>query len=284
MLERTGGYLKPRDPDTAPAQSLELEQQGFTLVKNALDERQIAQLTDEVTGIFKQYTRDDRAGKKRSVEDDEMFRYEALNRGALCQKLVSNPRILEIIEPLLGQDCHVIANTAWRNTAGHPGSHGGQHWHIDAGPHIPLPEGTCWPKEIPHPVFAIGMHIYLQDCNLDDGPTGIIPGSHFSGHFPPRDQAMDENLQYEGQGVVPIIAKAGDIAFFVSDVWHRRMPTGADDAGRFFVQIHYGRRDIAQRILSSRQNHQLSEAALVRAESAREKTVVGIHEPFFYDG
>ncbi|HIG42661.1 MAG: phytanoyl-CoA dioxygenase family protein [bacterium] len=284
MMKRSGGYLKPRDPDTAPAESLELEQQGFTLVKKALDTGEIAQLADEVADIFRQYARDDRAGKNRTVEDDEMFRYEMLNRSALCQKLVSNRHILDVIEPLLGQDCHVIANTAWRNTARHPGSHGGQHWHIDAGPHIPLAEGTSWPKEIPHPVFAIGIHVYLKDCNPDDGPTGIIPGSHFSGRFPPREQAMDENLEYEGQGVVPIIAKAGDIAFFVSDVWHRRMPTGPDDDGRFFVQVHYGRRDIAQRILSSRQNNQLSDAALARAESTREKTVIGFHEPFFYDG
>ena len=62
----------------------------------------------------------------------------------------------------------MIANTAWRNPAGQPGSHGGQNWHIDAGPHIPLPEGVRWPAEIPHPVFAIGVHIYLMDCALKE--------------------------------------------------------------------------------------------------------------------
>ena len=40
----------------------------------------------------------------------------------------------------------------------------------------------------------------------------------------------------------------GDVAMFVSDVWHRRMPQGPVDKGRFFLQAHYGRRDIAQRV------------------------------------
>ncbi len=82
-----------------------------------------------------------------------------------------------MIEPLLGEDCHIIANTAWRNPAGQPGSHGGQNWHIDAGPHIPLPEGVRWPADVPHPVFAIGVHIYLKDCAIEDGPPASCPAA-----------------------------------------------------------------------------------------------------------
>jgi ectoine hydroxylase-related dioxygenase (phytanoyl-CoA dioxygenase family) len=283
MIERSRGYLKSRSADSAPAESIELEQQGFTVLRNVLNPEEVEQLAAEVSEVYEQYESDSQA-VGRTAEDNEMFRYEMLNRSALCQKLVSNPLILDLIEPLLGQDCHVIANTAWRNPAGHPGSHGGQNWHIDAGPHIPLAEGTSWPVEIPHPVFAIGSHTYLKDCNLEDGPTGVIPGSHLSGRFPPNEQTMDDELEFEGQGVHPLIAKAGDVAFFVSDVWHRRMPTGENDNGRFFVQIHYGRRDIAQRILQTERCHQLSEAAKSRAITRREKTVVGLHQAFFYDG
>jgi ectoine hydroxylase-related dioxygenase (phytanoyl-CoA dioxygenase family) len=213
-----------------------------------------------------------------------MFRYAMLNRSAAAQRAVAHPRLLAVIEPLLGEDCHVIANTAWRNPAGHPGSHGGQNWHIDAGPHVPLPEGLRWPADIPHPVFAIGVHLYLQDCAIEDGPTGVLPGSHLSGRPPPFKQLLDDDLEYEGRGVTPLITRAGDAGLFVSDVWHRRMPTRAGDHGRFFLQVHYGRRDIAQRLLTTAEANQLSPEAIARAGTSRERRVIGLHPPFFYDG
>ena len=41
---------------------------------------------------------------------------------------------------------------------------------------------------------------------------------------------------------------AGDVSLFVSDCWHTGRPAGPGGRGRFFLQAHYGRRDLAQRI------------------------------------
>jgi hypothetical protein len=112
----------------------------------------------------------------------------------------------------------------------------------------------------------------------------VIPRSHLSGRAPPADRMFDDDLRCEGQGVVPLVTRAGDAGLFVSDVWHRRMPTQGGDHGRFFLQIHYGRRDIAQRLLTTEQSNQLTPAAIRRAESDRERRVVGLHPAFFYDG
>lgn len=282
MITRKGGYLTIRS-DPAPQASRQLEEEGYTVLRGVLDPAALGALKAEVERVFDELP-GDRRSERRTPEDDLMFRYEMLNRSASCQEMVAHPKILEVIEPLLGEDCHVIANTAWRNPAGQPGLHGGQNWHIDAGPHVPLPEGVEWPKDIPHPVFAIGTQVYLIDCGLDDGPTGVIPGSHLSGRFPPMDRRLDHELDYNGQKILPLIAKAGDAALFVSDVWHRRMPTSADDAGRFFLQIHYARRDIAQRLKTTEQLNQLSDDALSFANEARQRTVVGLHSAMFYDG
>jgi len=283
MLRKVGGYLISKPSAAAPSASQQLEQEGFVLLQGLLGAEEIDLLRSEITEIFTNLPPDGRS-KERSDEDDLMFRYEMLNRSAACQRMIAHSAILEVIEPLLGEDCHVIANTAWRNPAGHSGGHKGQAWHIDAGPHVPLPPGTQWPVDIPHPVFAIGCHVYLQDCNEADGPTGVIPGSHLSGRPPPRDQLFDETLSYEGQSAIPLIAKAGDVGLFVSDVWHRRMPTQNNDQGRFFLQIHYGRRDIAQRIRTTHDAHQLSPEALARMNDDRDKTIAGIHTARFYDG
>lgn len=281
MIRRGRPYLELRTEPASP-ESVQLEREGYAMIRGMLDADELAALREDVAEVFAREPADERNGLP--PEDRDMFRYAMLNRSAAAQATVAHPRLLEVIEPLLGEDCHVIANTAWRNPAGQPGSHGGQNWHIDAGPHVPLPDGVRWPADIPHPVFAIGVHVYLMDCEMADGPTGVIPGSHLSGRPPPVGRHLDPDLEYEGQGVVPLLAKAGDAGLFVSDIWHRRMPTGDGDHGRFFLQIHYGRRDIAQRLLTTQESNQLTPQAIARAETERQRRVIGLHPPFFYDG
>ncbi len=282
MLKRVFGYLRTRD-EPAPPATRELHERGFTALRSVLEDDEITELRREIDRVFEEFPPDRRV-EARPLEEDEAFRYEMLNRSAACQRAIGHPVILETIEPLLGEDCHVIANTAWRNPAGQPGTHGGQVWHIDAGPHVPRPKGTRWPDEIPYPVFAVGVHILLQDSRLEDGPTGAIPGSHRSGRYPPLDALMDSDLECEGERCVPLLGAAGDVLLFVSDVWHRRMPTGEGDHGRFFLQAHYGRRDIAQRIRPTSAVNALSPEAAARADTPRERTLIGLHDPFFYDG
>jgi len=281
MIRRGRPYLEFREEPASP-ETEQLEREGYAIVRGLLDEAEVAQLRAEIGEVFERDPPDQRG--ERPPEDAAMFRYAMLNRSPAAQAAVANPRLLAVIEPLLGEDCHVIANTAWRNPAGQPGSHGGQNWHIDAGPHVPLPAGVRWPAEIPHPVFAIGVHLYLQDCALEDGPTGVIPYSHLSGRPPPAERRLDDDLTWEGRGVTPFIVKAGDAGLFVSDIWHRRMPTKAGDHGRFFLQVHYGRRDIAQRIRTTDIVNHLSPEAIARATTDRQRTLIGLHDPLFYDG
>ncbi len=203
-----------------------------------------------------------------------------------CDRLWRRREILDVIEPLLGEDCHIIACTAWRQPP-EESRHGGRFWHIDAGPHVPRPADIPWDSRIPYPIFAIAAHIFLIDCPLESGPTGVIPGSHTSGQAPPPDRPADDDLTCNGQGVVPLPALAGDVALFVSDVWHRRLPSGPGDPGRFFQQVHYGRRDLAQRIRPTSVANHLSPAALHDAASADDRRLgrlLGLHPTGFYDG
>jgi hypothetical protein len=286
MISRTrgvhGGNLVIRSTPT-PQASLQLESDGFAHVAAVLDEGEIAGLSAELTELF-ETTRPDR-GDHGLAAVDVPFRYAALNRSAAAQRAVANPRILEVVEPLLGDDCHVIANTAWRNR---PEVDAGENfppvsWHIDAGPHLPRPADIPWDERIPYPVFAIGCHLLLEDCPLDCGPTGFVPGSHKSGQLPPATEEHDV-LTYQGREPVIPIGRAGDAVLFVSDVWHRRMPIGPNNTGRFFLQAHYGRRDIAQRLVPTAEANQLSAEAIGRAETDRDRTLLGLHAPSFYDG
>jgi ectoine hydroxylase-related dioxygenase (phytanoyl-CoA dioxygenase family) len=262
------------DPARAPAESAELERDGVVILRGVFTADEVAQMRAEIDESFA--TRD--AERNRSDRDE--FRYQMLNYSPACQAAVMHPRVLSVIEPLLGDDCHVIANTAWVN----PPDFSGGPWHCDAGPHVPRPEGVPWDDRIPYPVFAIGSHLYLQDCTEADGPTAVVPGSHRSGRLAPFDRMQDLELTYDGRPPVHVIADAGDVALFVSDCWHRGLPASEGSKGRYFLQIHYGRRDIAQRIRPTAEVNHLTDDAIARADTDRAKTVVGLHNPFFYDG
>jgi len=273
-------YLEVLD-EPVPEASRAIERDGYAVVRAAFRKREVAALGAAVRTVYDQ--RRPSPGRSRSVsrEERDQFRHEMLNHSAEVQAVVADRRILDVIEPLLGEDCHVISNTAWRNPPGSPHEQGGNRWHIDAGPHVPRPAGVPWDDRIPYPIFVVGVHLLLADCDLASGPTSVVPASHRSGQPPPRD----DEPTYDGRGPVPLVGRAGDLVLFASDVWHRRAPVREGDQGRFFLQIHYGRRDIAQRLkVTARANH-LSRDAATRAKALdhRARTVVGLHRPGFYD-
>ena len=282
MITRVGGYLEVRT-DPVKAETEQLHREGYVVLRGVYTPEEVAELRDDLDRIFSEHPQDtDRHGA--DAEGTDPFRYESLNRSAVAQKAVGHPRILEVIEPLLGEDCHVIANTTWRQSPVGSKGAGASWWHCDAGPHVPRPDGVAWDDRIPYPVFAVAAHIMVRDCPEHAGATGVIPGSHRSGQHPPKDRQHDDSLTWEGRGPVALAASAGDVALFVSDIWHRRQPVGEDDPGRYFMQCHYGRRDIAQRLQPTWVANHLSAEAVERASTDRERTLVGLHSPGFYDG
>jgi ectoine hydroxylase-related dioxygenase (phytanoyl-CoA dioxygenase family) len=281
MLTRVGGYLTIRDDDVVPAAET-LQREGFVVLPGVFNQDEVKTLRADVERVFDEYPPDERSDRH-PPEHWAPFRYEMFNRSAVVQWAVGHPAILKVIEPLLGEDCHVIANTAWWQPPDND-DHGGHFWHIDSGPHIPRDSQVPWDGRIPYPIFAIAAHLFLMDCPIESDPTGVIPRSHTSGQAPPSSQMTDDDLEWDGHGVVPIVASAGDVTLFVSDVWHRRQPPRSGDPGRMFVQCHYGRRDLAQRVRPTSVANQVSEEAEARAANARQRRLIGLHRPGFYDG
>ncbi len=272
MIRRVRGNLALFNGE-APPSSTQLERDGYTVLRDVLSVDEIKALTDEIAQAFNDLP------VERNRTDRDEFRYAMLNYGPVSQAAIGHPLILAAIEPLLGDDCHVIANTAWRN----PATFAGGAWHCDAGPHVPRPIDVPWDDRIPYPVFAIGAHLLLKDCVVADGPTAVVPGSHRSGRLAPLNLINDADLTYDGRPPVLLEGRAGDVALFASDAWHRGTPANGG-AGRLFLQVHYARRDIAQRIFTTDVSNQLSPAAVERAHTPRERQLVGLHEPYFYDG
>ena len=270
MIKRISKNLGVWDGE-APPEARQIEADGYAMVRGVFTPSEVLALRGEIDSVFASYL------PERGRNDE--FRYQMFNRSALSQAALAHPRILAAIEPLLGNDCHVIANTAWRNAAVFAGGP----WHCDAGPHIPRPEGVAWDDRISYPVFAVGAHLLLVDCHEADGPTAVVPGSHRSGRLPPSDRKNDPTLTCDGRPPVHLVGRAGDVALFVSDAWHRGTPARGG-RGRYFLQVHYGRRDLAQRVRTTAEVNHVAPEAAARAGGDRQRTILGLHDPFFYDG
>ena len=282
MIHKIGHLNRPFLGEP-PHGSRRLEEDGHFLARGVLTPEKVGALRSEIESVYRDFEPDWRPGSG-SREHAEMFRYELFNRSPMSQKVLGCRSILDVLEPLLGGDCHLVSCTSWRNPAGSKSAPRGQQWHVDGGPYVARASSQPWPSNIPYPIFVVTAQIYLQSVTIDDGPTAVLPGSHKSGQLPPVAREWDVDLEYEGRPGEVHLANAGDVTFFVSDAWHRRMPTTDACKGRFFIQAAYGRREIAQRIRLSSQLNAVSPEALERAVTKRQRQLLGIHDAVFYDG
>jgi hypothetical protein len=180
MLTRRGLYLHPLT-ESAPLATEQLERDGYVLLRDGLCTTD--QLRADVDQLF--------AGPDTELQranDGRKYRYVALNRSARVQELVGNQVILQVVEPLLGEDCHVIANTAWRNPAGRRVTHGGRNRRCEARPYIQRPATVPWPDKMPGPLFVLAVQVLPVPKPVESGSTGVIPGNHRSGQAPPGDR------------------------------------------------------------------------------------------------
>ncbi len=142
--------------------ALALERNGHYLLRGALAGPEVERLREDILEVYRRVPPDLRAN--RSMEEAEMFRYEMFNHSSLCQATIARRRTLDVIEPLLGGDCHVISCTAWKNPPGNTVGAKGLQWHVDGGPYVPRRRGILWSWLIPYPVFVVATQPNLKWC------------------------------------------------------------------------------------------------------------------------
>lgn len=201
-----------------------------------------------------------------------IWRPKMFERGPEFEALVDNPRVVDIVEAILGPDCHLIAMSALRTGRDETISS----WHTDETVRFPRPADVPLDPRIPMPCFNLNLNYYLCDVDEGLGPTQFIPGSHRSGRSPqPEDMGPDGSPVYEGRGVFSAIGAAGTAVMWHDQVWHRGGPNKSEDRLRWVQQAPYGRRFIAQRFYPF-VNYHLPEAILERA-NPRRKRLLGVH-------
>jgi ectoine hydroxylase-related dioxygenase (phytanoyl-CoA dioxygenase family) len=179
--------------------------------------------------------------------------------------------VIKLAEACLGDDCHVIGQTAWRS---HPGFVGGE-LHADYLA-MELPERCLADPGFELPMQVCTAHIYLDRIDADLCPTLVIPGSHRAGRKPRPGET-----HWQGREPQPVLCEAGDVLLFRSDLWHGGSRNRTADRSRYLLQVHYGRRMVAQKFspyLQWRFNPEVVEAA-----TPRQRRLLGEHEASEYD-
>ncbi len=250
----------PRDSTAARLQALHRE--GFVLLPGVLDGRRIDELRAAIDRLEPQHW--DYSGL--------VDHYKCVfNRDPLWLPYLDLPGVIELAEAALGADCHVIGQTAWRC---HPGFVGAE-LHLDYLV-LELP-----PTLLADPTFELPMQIctaqlYLDDIDADLCPTRVIPGSHRAGRKPRPGES-----HWQGVAAQPVLCRAGDVLMFRSELWHAGSRNRTPDRSRYLLQVHYGRRMVAQKF-SPYLNWRFNPEVLA-ACSPRQRRLLGEHAEAEYD-
>lgn len=193
------------------------------------------------------------------------------NRDPRWLDYIDRPGVIELMEAALGPDCHLIGETAWRSR---PGFIGGD-LHLDYLV-MELPRALLADPAFVLPIQVCSAHFYLDDISAELCPTLVIRGSHRAGRAPRPGET-----EWEGRAAEPVLCRAGDVLVFRSELWHAGSRNRSADRSRHLLQVHYGRRMVAQKFspyLDFRYN-----PSTVAAASPRQRRLLGEHAPAEYD-
>ncbi|MFV3305112.1 phytanoyl-CoA dioxygenase family protein [Pseudomonas sp. NY15181] len=238
-----------------------LRDEGYALVPGVLGPAQVRRLCAAIDGL--QALHWDYEGL--------VDHYKCVfNRDPLWLPMLDLPGVIEPMEAMLGGDCHVIGQTAWRC---HPGFIGAD-MHLDYLP-MALPAACLAEPAFELPMFICTAQLYLSDIDETLCPTWVIPGSHKAGRAPAADER-----EWNGQVARPILCRAGDVLLLRSELWHAGS-RNTSQRTRYLLQIHYGRRMVAQKFspyLRWRFN-----PLVIDACTPRQRRLLGDHEAAEYD-
>jgi ectoine hydroxylase-related dioxygenase (phytanoyl-CoA dioxygenase family) len=243
--------------------SHDFNRDGFLHVPGVLSAGEVADLKAGIDAVFT-----DPQWRERGNIYNDFIALRLFETGRLFEEMLTREPIIGLMESLLGDDCHLIAQNAMRNAPGQAIDM----FHVDDSLLLPIGEGMeRHDARLTMPVLIINVMFPLTEIpSIEYGPTQYVPGSHYSGRHPDDLQAPN----FEGRAPVSIFCRPGDMYFFNNQGWHRGAPNTSTRTRTIFGMV-FGRRCMAQRFYPY-MNYQLPQHIIDHADERR-KRVLGFH-------
>ena len=246
-------------PGNTSAAADALRTAGYCLIPGVIDQNHCERLQTAMDAIPEDTDLD--VWQVRNHLTSNLF-----NRHSAFLPVLDLPAVADVADTVLGGDCHVVTQKGWRAYPGHSMSA----VHVD---HLQaeMPEDLCMDARYEPPIAIISALLYLVDVGAELCPTHVVCGSHRSGRAPRADERT-----WRGNVLTPILAKAGDVALFRSDLWHSGGEHRDASRTRYVIETAYGRRMVAQKFYPYLDFR--LEPTIAAAASARQLRLLGRHE------
>ncbi len=229
--------------------------QGYLVVRQLVSEEEVAFLREHAMDIL--YGRVSLPGvapPPSGATEEELFRrfsrIHMLHRvDAVSERFLLHPRILDVLEALIGPDVLALQTMLFLN----PPGMGGQGWHQDAY-YI-----TTYPDTL------IGAWLALDRADEENGCLWVVPGSHHEPIYPDAERGslihaegaignlftiqnashLDDEVNTLSKVVrqypekIPVVVDPGDVIFFDGHLLHRSFPNRSQDRFRRAFVSHY---------------------------------------------
>ena len=188
-------------PALSATQITQLDEQGFTLIEQVIDDAWLPLLRQAFDDIYEAEGAE--AGKEVAQMEGVRRLADLVNKGEVFDRVYLQPMLLAIVGHILKRPFKLHSLNGHDPLRGH----GMQTLHADSGE-------PCTPGGPYHVVNSMWM---LDDFTPDNGGTRLIPGSHLR---PGRvgDYVEDRNADHPEQ--IQLTGKAGSVAVFNGSVWH----------------------------------------------------------------
>lgn len=183
------------------------DQHGYFVQNGVLDEAEVNELRQALTAL----PESEAVRRRQNV-------YGVRNLLGLCPRVVElaqSPSVRQFVTPLLGEAAFAVRAIFFDKV---PGANWSLHWHQDnviaVAERLDVPGFTGWSQKAgvwqvqpPADVLArmIAVRVHLDDCDADNGPLRVLPGSHKEGWL---DEQL-ERWKTQVPEVVCVVASGG---------------------------------------------------------------------------
>jgi ectoine hydroxylase-related dioxygenase (phytanoyl-CoA dioxygenase family) len=187
--------------DMTAAERQQLDKDGYLVLDRFLDNQMVESLRNRVEELYE--SEGENAGSEFRREPGARRLANLVDKGEIFQRLITTPRILELVRHVLGPRFKLSSFNA---RSANPHSSEAQPLHCDAGA-VPDAEG-----------FWVCNTIWLlDDFTPDNGATRVIPGSQ-NWHKLPQDVLTNPEQPHPNE--VLLLAPAGSVIVMNTHAWH----------------------------------------------------------------